>query len=97
MARYRVLSWRGIPTQLKMFPESERPYSVALSEWFMQEVDRVAMRDGLVGSDEYLEGFEWSEDLERPGSPSEVADALVAEIEGEWVPASRRQEGEEQA
>ncbi len=90
MATYRILSWRGIPAQLKVTEEGGRPTSVALSDWFVQEIDRVAMREGLVGSDAYLELWEWGEQLERPGSADEVAAAVVAEIEAEWEQARRR-------
>ncbi len=90
MATYRILAWRGIPSLVKVFPEEGRPRSVALDDWFTAEIDRVAMREGLVGSDAYLEQFAWSEDLERPGSAEEVAAAVVAELEAEWLPAGRR-------
>jgi len=90
MARYRILSWRGIPAQLKVYPEEGRPKSIALDNWFVTEIDRVAMREGLVGTDAYLEQFEWSDDLERPGSAEEVALELVTELEAEWLPHSRR-------
>ncbi len=44
------------------------------------------MREGIIGSDEYLERWEWSEDLERPGTADEVVSEVVAEIEAEWRP-----------
>ena len=84
MTRYRVLSWRGIPAQVKVFRDEGAPISVQLSDWFIQEIDRVAMKEGLIGSDEYLDQWEWSGDLEREGTPEEVADAVVAELEEEW-------------
>jgi hypothetical protein len=84
MASYRILSWRGIPAQLKVSEKGGRPTSVALPDWFVQEIDRVAMREGLSGSDAYLELWEWGEPLERPGSAAEVAAAVAAEIEAEW-------------
>ena len=90
MARYRVLSWRGIPAQVKASDEGGRPASRQLADWFVQEIDRVAMREGLIGSDEYLQHWEWSEYLERPGSADEVADAFVGELEADW--AARRSE-----
>jgi hypothetical protein len=90
MARYRVLSWRGIPAQLKVFSDEGRPKSVPLDDWFIAEIDRVAMREGLVGTDSYLEQFEWSDDIERGGSPDEVAAEVVAELEAEWLPPNRR-------
>jgi hypothetical protein len=85
VTRYRILAWRGIPAQVKVYREDGRAVSVPLSDWFVQEIDRVAMRDGLIGSDEYLEQWKWSEDLEREGSAEEVAAALVAELEAEWI------------
>ena len=81
MARYRILSWRGIPAQVKVFREEGRPLSGALSDRFQQEIDRVAMRDGLGGTDDYLAQWEWSADLERPGSPEDVLAAVLGELE----------------
>jgi hypothetical protein len=86
VTRYRILSWRGIPAQLKVYPESGRPKSVELDGWFAKEIDRVAVREQLTGSDEYLALWEWSNDLERPGTVDEVVTAVVAEIEAEWRP-----------
>ncbi len=86
MTRYRILSWRGIPAQLKVYGESGRPKSVELDEWFVKEIDRVAMREQIIGSDEYLQLWQWSKDLERPGSVDEVVSEVVAEIEAEWRP-----------
>lgn len=90
MARYRILSWRDIPAQLKVFRENGRPMSVALDGWFVAEIDRVAMRDGLTGTDEYLEQFVWSPDADRPGSAEEVAQQVIAELEEEWLPKGSR-------
>lgn len=87
MTRYRVLSWDGIPAQLKVLEDGRRPLSVSLPDWFGQEIDRVAMQKGLAGSDDYLELWHWSPDVERPGSAEEVAGAVVAEIEAEWAAA----------
>jgi len=70
---------------IKVFPADGRPKSVALDDWFTKEVDRVAMREGLADSDSYLEQFEWSEDLESPGSSEEI----VAELEAKWLPKKR--------
>jgi Virulence factor len=86
VTRYRILSWRGIPAQLKVYGESGRPKSVELDGWFAKEIDRVAMREEIMGSDEYLALWEWSKDLERPGTVDEVVSEVVAEIEAEWRP-----------
>ena len=82
--RYRVLSWRGIPAQLKIWAEDGRPQSVPLPDWYGQEIDRVAMREGLVGSDEYLAQWSWSGDLEREGSAEDVAASVIDELNETW-------------
>lgn len=84
MARYRILSWRGIPAQVKVFPEEGRPLSRALTERFQQEIDRVAMREGLAASSDYLAHWGWSGDLEREGEPEDVLAAVVEELEATW-------------
>jgi hypothetical protein len=90
MARYRILSWREIPTMIKVFSEEGRSKSFELDAWFAGEVDRVAMREGLIGSDANLDQFTWSGDLERPGSPEDVPVEVVAELEAEWLPTRRQ-------
>jgi len=86
MARYRILKWRDIPAQLKVYGDEGRPRSVQLDNWFITEIDRVAMREGVVGTDEYLQQFRWSPDIDRPGSVDEVARAVAAELAAEWIP-----------
>jgi hypothetical protein len=87
MTRYRILSWRGIPAQLKVWSDDGRPRSVPLPDWFQQEIDRVAMREGLDGSDAYLEQWSWSGDLEREGSVDEVVATVLDELVAQWQDA----------
>jgi hypothetical protein len=89
MARYRILSWGGIPAQIKVYGDSGRPRSLELAGWFMQEIDRVATREGIVGADEYLARWQWSADLERPGTSEQVAAEVMAELEERWIPPKR--------
>lgn len=42
------------------------------------------MASGLTGTDEYLDGFRWSEKEDRPGSAEEVASTVVAELESAY-------------
>jgi hypothetical protein len=90
MTRYRILSWRGIPAQVKVFQEGGRPLNATLPPWFQQEIDRVAMEQGLIGSDDYLNSWEWSPDLERSGSPEEVLAAVLSELEASWEARRKR-------
>jgi hypothetical protein len=89
VARYRILYWGEIPASVKIFSDEGQPKSVALDGWFAQEIDRVAMREGLVGSDAYLDQFRWSDDLERPGSAEDAAVEVVAELAAQWIPEKR--------
>ncbi len=79
MAEYQILYWRDFPAQLKAF-EGKKPISRALPDRFQEEIDRVAMEEGLYGTDEYLDQFKWSERMGREGSAEEVLDAVVSEI-----------------
>lgn len=90
MTRYRVLSWRGIPMQIKVVEDGGRPVSRLLPAWFGEHVDRVAMRDGLYGSDAYLEQLSWSDAIEHQGPADAVADAVIAALEAEWAPVRTR-------
>ncbi|MBI2504810.1 MAG: virulence factor [Candidatus Latescibacteria bacterium] len=84
MAKYQVLYWRDIPAQLKAY-EGKRPISQALSERFQVEIDRIAMKEGLVGTDEYLDQWQWSEAQERPGTAREVLEEVAGELEARFA------------
>ena len=84
MAIYQVLYWKDIPAQVKVFAQGRRPVSRPLPSYFQEEIDRVAMEEGLAGTDDYLNQWQWSAKQERPGSTEEVLDALVSELEQQW-------------
>ena len=76
----RVLYWQEIPSLIRVTLEDGTQVSRQLPEWFQQEIDRVAMEQGLVGSDAYLEQFVWRELEPRDGDPNAVLDAVEAEL-----------------
>jgi hypothetical protein len=84
MASYRLMCWRGIPSQVKAVDETGATASVMLPPFFMQEIDRLAMAEGLVGSDEYLEAWVWSDEMTREGTADEVAATVAAEAGEAW-------------
>ncbi len=84
MARYRILAWKDIPAQVQVTDDAGTRVNRMLPGWFGAEIDRVAMREGLAGTDDYLEMFEWSDEAERAGTAEEVADAVVAELISAW-------------
>lgn len=84
MATYRVMSWQNIPAQIKATDDLRKAVSRPLPSFFQQEIDRVAMQEGLMDTDDYLEGWSWSEPAEREGSVEDVAEAVAAEVAEEW-------------
>ena len=57
MAVYQVLYWKDIPAQIRVY-DGKRPKGYEMPEWFQKEIDRVAMAEGLTGTDDYLDlGF----------------------------------------
>jgi hypothetical protein len=71
----QVLYWKEIPSVVRVGDVKRQ-----LPEWFQQEIDRVAMDQGLLGSDAYLEQWEWRDLGEREGDPAVVVDAVEAEL-----------------
>ncbi|MEX1295560.1 MAG: virulence factor [Candidatus Limnocylindrales bacterium] len=84
MASYRVMTWRGIPSQVKATDETGASVSRMMPPFFLQEIDRVAMAEGLFGSDEYLEAWAWSDQAQRAGSAEAVAKAVADEVGEAW-------------
>jgi Virulence factor len=76
----RVLYWQELPSLIRVTTEDGEQVSRQLPDWFQQEIDRVAMEQGLIGSDAYLEQFAWHELEPRDGAPNDVLDAVESEL-----------------
>jgi cvfA/B/C family virulence factor len=76
----RVLYWQEIPSLIRVTTDDGTQVSRQLPDWFQQEIDRVAMEQGLIGSDAYLEQFGWRELEPRDGVTNDVLDAVEAEL-----------------
>jgi hypothetical protein len=81
MARVQILYWRDIPSVIQAFAEDGTPVKRQLPDWYQQEIDRVAMAEGLVESGAYLEEWHWGDIEERPGDPNDVLDAVERELD----------------
>ena len=81
MALYQILYWKDIPAQVRVLQEGRRSQSRQMPERFQKEIDARAMSEGLVGSEEYLQHWRWSEKLERNLPPEELLDAVVRELD----------------
>ena len=64
-----------------MFEEGKRALSKQMPDCFQLEIDRVAMREGLAGSDEYLDQWEWTEKREREGDAKAILSEIFRELE----------------
>ncbi|HEY5728715.1 MAG TPA: virulence factor [Anaerolineales bacterium] len=83
MAKYKVLYWYDIPTQVRSEDENGRA-SLQLSDRFQLAIDEVAMAAKLISTDDYTDGFIWHPAQEKEGSAKDVAAFVVAEIEAEF-------------
>ncbi|MGA2985062.1 MAG: virulence factor [Terriglobia bacterium] len=80
MVKYQILYWMNVPSQVKVFEQGKRPVTRQMPERFQVEIDRIAMEEGLAGTDDYLNQWQWTPKKEREGTAEEVADALVREL-----------------
>jgi hypothetical protein len=83
MATYRIAYWRQIPSQVDAFDDAER-YRRPLSGRFQELIDTVAMREGLTGTDAYLEQWRAGPILSRDGSAREVAEIVAGDLESRF-------------
>jgi hypothetical protein len=84
MSQFQILYWHDIPLQVRSRDGSERA-NVSLPPRFQDAVDAAAMLAGLTGDDAYTDGLRWSDPLPRDGAPDEVAAAVAAEIDEQYL------------
>ena len=82
MATYKILYWQEVPSQV-FAADAENEVNLALPPRFMERIDEVALARGLSDSDDYLEQWNWGDEVERDGSAEEVANAVAAELEAQ--------------
>jgi hypothetical protein len=79
-SKCQIIYWRDIPAQVKVRSATART-ARSLSERFQQAIDAAAMREGLIGTNEYLAMWRTSPWFDREGAAEEVASELVMELE----------------
>ena len=79
MAKYQVMYWKHIPSQVKAW-DTESEAKRMLPDYFQAAIDAYAMKDGSTEMDAYLEGWKWGPVEERAGAPQEVVAVLVEEL-----------------
>ncbi len=91
MAQYQITYWQEIPTLVTAREGRRDRTSAELPQRFQSAIDEAAMRQGMIGGDDYMEQYRRSEWQERDGTPEQVAEQLVAELNSEYSPARIRQ------
>lgn len=80
MAKYKILYWHDIPSQIRIEDENGR-VSKQLPARFQEAIDSAAMKAKAIDDDSYLAGFRWSEQIDRPGTADVVAAQLLEEFD----------------
>jgi hypothetical protein len=84
MARYCIFYWKHIPSSITVEGDG-RTIKRQLSQKVQNAIDAYAMAQGLTSTDDYTAQWNRGDWLERDGSPEEVAEALLAELEFEFA------------
>jgi metal-dependent amidase/aminoacylase/carboxypeptidase family protein len=84
MARYRIFYWKHIPSSFTVEGDG-RTVKKQLSQKIQNAIDAYAMATGLTSSEEYSAQYKRGQWVEREGSPEEVAEALLSELETEFA------------
>jgi len=80
MARYRIMYWKHLPQSFTVEGDG-RTVKKQLSQRIQNAIDAYAMAAGLTSTSDYAREFKRGEWIERDGTPEEVAQALLSELE----------------
>ena len=83
MAKYQVMFWKHIPSQVKAW-DAGGEVKRMLPDRFQVAIDAFAMKDGSTDMDAYLEGWAWGPVEEREGPPDQVLAAVAAELDASY-------------
>lgn len=75
--------WRDLPS-LVVARDAENVTKAPLASRFQEAIDEAAMRLGDTSSDDYLAGWTRGDWMTADGSPHEVCDRVVTELEEQW-------------
>jgi len=82
MSKYRVIYWKNIPQSFTVEGDG-RTVKKQLSQKVQNKIDAYAMAVGATSTTDYSKEFKRGEWIERAGSPEELAETLLAELEAE--------------
>ena len=84
MARYRIMYWKHIPQSFTVEGDG-RIVKKQLSQKIQNAIDAYAMAEGATSTADYAAQYRRGAWIEREGSPEEIAEALVSELETEFA------------
>ena len=84
MARYRIFYWKHIPSSFTVEGDG-RTVKKQLSEKIQNKIDAYAMAVGAISTTDYAKEYKRGPWMERKGTPEEVAEALLSELETEFA------------
>ena len=84
MTRYRIFYWKHIPSSFTVEGDG-RTIKKQLSQKIQNGIDAYAMAAGITSSEDYSAQYKRGQWVEREGSPEEVAEALLSELEIEFA------------
>jgi len=84
MSRYRIMYWKHIPQSITVEGDG-RTIKKELSQKIQNAIDAYAMAAGLTSTTDYAKEYKRGDWIERAGSPEEVAEALLSELEAEFA------------
>ena len=84
MAKYRIMYWKHIPQSITVEGDG-RTVKKQLPKRIQDKIDAYAMAEGLTSTSDYAAQYKRGDWIERDGSPEEVADALLSQLEAEFA------------
>ena len=84
MARYRIMYWKHIPQSFTVEGDG-RTIKKQLSQKIQDKIDAYAMAEGATSTADYAAQYKRGEWIERAGSPEEVAETVLAELEAKFA------------
>ena len=84
MAKYRIMYWKHIPQSFTVEGDG-RTVKKQLSQKIQNAIDAYAMADGLSSTSDYSAQFKRGDWIERDGTPEEVAETLLSDLETEFA------------
>ncbi len=83
MSEYQLTSWRELPS-LVVARDGDAVTKAPMPGRFQEAIDEAAMRLGETSSTAYLEGWTRTDWTSADGTPAEVADRVVTDLEAQW-------------